>query len=412
MFSRPTREERLERRRRKSVEYAQDPFYKRVLKWIEARGRGGLLNLVHLVQGTRPVSLPIDFDRIQSILFIRNDAIGDTVVSAPIWQTVRRRYPHLRIGVVASFLNRSLIERDPAVDRVYDGTLDFSPAGRTQLLTTRRALRMQSWDIVLPLIYGKKTKISVFTHWLVPRAPLVTLLVPGETIERYGKLFDGTAISRLPDDAPMSLLLREHLALTAGIEITDEEWKGKLYPAEASLERIDKALDEILSADRTSRIVHINLSAQMAAREFGIERSVELARLILAANPDCSVVMTSIRLHRDQALRVLADAAISRAHIVATDTIDDVIAIVRHASLVITPDTSVMHIAAAEAKPIIGFYTIRNEWVPVGVPAVLFVVHKGNQVSTIPIEEVATAASELLRGMYTTASWRVRDSMH
>jgi len=306
---------------------------------------------------------------------------------------IKQRFPHIRIGVVGSFRNLSVIENDPNVDLRFDCSLDDFKHVRA----AKKLLREYSWDLVLPLIYSKKTKMSVLSHLLAPKSPAVMILMLADSTARYQKLFEGVVRSPLDiSKITMTNLIKYHLAFAAGIEISDEEWQQRLYPRSSSLERIKAIVDGIKAEDGTTGFIHVNLEAKNADREYGLQRSFEVSKAIAKLEESKSIIWTSSPVSAQAAIEFLREHPTKHIHFVHTESIHDLIAIVRNSDLVVTPDTSVIHIAASEQKPVVGLYPRFSEWPPHNVPAILITPVWGDPLATIPVDWVAEAATELL----------------
>jgi ADP-heptose:LPS heptosyltransferase len=380
-------------RRNANENFFEEPLHKRFLKWVERSGESTLLEVLNAVMRIRPMKLPVDLAAIKSVLIIRNDAIGDMILSSPMWHVIKRRYPHIRIGIVGSFRNLPVIEYDPFVDV----RIEFSLDSLGSAIRARREVQKHQWDLVLPLIYSKKTKVSVLTHWLLPKGPACMVLLPSESPERYRKMFEGTVTA--PDelgDTTMSDLLKAHLALTCGIEISDEEWRPEVHPNPASLIKMQEEIASILQGDGTKRVIHINLDAKTSIREYGLAGLLAVSKMLTEKFNDFSVVWTCSPEASASAILLLEEKRPARIHFVTTGSIHDLMALVRFVDLVITPDTSVVHMAAAERKPIVGLYIRKNEWQPSGVPAILLVPKAGAPISSIRPFKIVEAVEELL----------------
>jgi len=399
------------KRRRTKERLLGDPLYKRVLKSFETLARSLSINLFRVMLGVRPMKLPLDFDTIKSVLIIRNDAIGDMVLSTPLWHVIKQRFPHITIGVVGSFRNLSVIEQDPSVDLRFDCSLDDFK----HIRNARREVRKHSWDLVLPLIYSKKTKMSVLAHQLAPKTPVSMILMFADPSDRYQKLFEGVVRSPVEiSKTTMTELIKNHLALTAGIEISNEEWQQHLYPRQESLDRMHTALAKIMEEDGTIGCIHVNLEAKNAEREYGLPGSYEVSRKLTEQMPKHSIIWTSSPVSSKAALEYLRAHPANHIHFVPTQNIHDLIAIVRFCDMVITPDTSVIHIAAAERKPVVGLYPRVSEWPPLNVPAILLTPVYGDPLATIPVDWVVDSALELLNSATTEhpeIRWRHMESV-
>ncbi|MEX2115504.1 MAG: O-antigen ligase family protein [Bacteroidota bacterium] len=76
--------------------------------------------------------------------------------------------------------------------------------------------------------------------------------------------------------------------------------------------------------------------------------------------------------------------------------------LIRSAKCVVTPDTSIIHIASAVQTPVLGFYTplrVTNEWMPFGVKYDIVLAENGRPVSSIPTDIVAVRTKAFLGGI-------------
>ncbi len=390
------REQRVyERRRRANEKYLTRSLPKRLLTRIEQLGRGSLLELMRVVFNVRPIPLPIDLSKIKSILIIRNDAAGDMVLSLPVWQVLKKRYPHLRIGIVGSFRNLPVIAFDPSIDIRFDGSL----ATVRDALRLRKEIGRERWDVVLPLIYSKLTKMSAIAHWLVPSTPVCTVILPSDSLERYKKMFEGVVVAPQDlGDTTMSEMLRTHVSLTFGITITEEEWKGHLYRELSAVGPMRQRVEALHRMDSTSRVIYVNLEAKTEAREYGLKKNLEVSLELATRNRECSVVWTTSPASFAHASAFLTEHPHPRIHLIETESIHHLMALMKFVDVVLTPDTSVVHIAAAEGKPVVGLYVRKNEWAPQHIRAILLTPKLGEPVSSISPALIIHSIEKLLNG--------------
>jgi ADP-heptose:LPS heptosyltransferase len=376
---------------------------------LELLNKRLMRNLMNKLLGVVPTDIPIAPDQIRSILFIRNDAIGDMVLSTALWNAIKRSYPNIKIGVAGSFRNMTVIEGDPNVDVRIDLSLD-SIAHTVKAI---RLARMSKWDIVIPLNYGQKSKMAIFSRLMAPGASITMLLYSGTSPEYYAKLF--SAIVQAPyvrGDRHMIEVMKFHLLSSIAFAISEDEWKPSLHIDPKVLTMVSLSTTSILEADGTTGYIHINLEAAMPFRELGIEKNIEVARLLLMRFPQLSVLCTCSPVSVPQMSEVIEQSNIPRLHLFPTTQTQELFALVRFSILVISPDTSVVHIASAEGKPTVGLYAHPNEWAPYRVPSRIVVPAFGEPVSAISPEAIRDAAEQLLveAGVHssTTASLAAR----
>ena len=65
----------------------------------------------------------------KKILFTRNDHIGDMVYSTQIFREIKKRFPKVKITVIATPSNRQIIDKDPYVDNIIEIDLSHLAKG-------------------------------------------------------------------------------------------------------------------------------------------------------------------------------------------------------------------------------------------------------------------------------------------
>ena len=382
------------RSRRKHVDHLGVlPLHRRVGHKLEEWNKRMTIRLLNAWIRVRSVSNPLDPQKISKILIIRTDAIGDMVLSTTIWRVLKKHYPHLTIGVVGSFRNTVVIAKDPDVDQIFE-LGDMKPHS---IFRIARQTRETSWDLVLPLIFNRKTKMAILSKLLAPNALTSMLLFRDDPVERYNGLFSIKVKSdMISDKQPFLDLIKVYIEGTLAFEISDEEWRPSLYPRDEDLLRIGMEIGNKLLADGTAGFIHINLEARTEFREFGIENSFELSRKLRSHFGDLSVLWTA---SPSSSARIEAFLASNPEHGIRfqqTRNVDELIGLVRRAAIVISPDTSVVHIASAERKPVVALLRSFSEWHPYKVPNRVLIPSFGEAVSTIPMESVFAAIEELM----------------
>jgi hypothetical protein len=148
-------QEEYARKRRTDIEFAVRPsLAKRFAQWLERINKAVWLQVLRMLLRTKHVDHAIDPNRIQSVLILRYDAIGDMIVTTPFWRNLKRLNPQLRIGVAASARNIDVIRADDDVDVRFL----FSEGALLQTIRGIREVRKQKWDVVLALVYKKRRR--------------------------------------------------------------------------------------------------------------------------------------------------------------------------------------------------------------------------------------------------------------
>ena len=116
------------------------------LRKLEKKAKQILWNLVGACTGKapNPPDLPLDFTPINQILVIRPDRLGDVVLSTPVYETLKKSFPHLHINVLVENAQSGLLADNPNISRI----LTFDPK---QPLAIFRQLRDEHFDLTLTL---------------------------------------------------------------------------------------------------------------------------------------------------------------------------------------------------------------------------------------------------------------------
>jgi ADP-heptose:LPS heptosyltransferase len=326
--------------------------------------------------GRRPLS------SVSNLLILRDDALGDAVVTTPVWRMLKRLKPNIHIGVLASRANRELLEGDPDIDAVY---CIPEVAGSE----TVGQIRSVPWDVVLCFRYNSKTKSAMLAHRLAPKAFSST--VAFKDVAHYRRLFSIVSPQSRTGNPHMTEIIARHLSDTIDIEIDALSWHPSLnIPQSVERDVHDRVWQQL---DGLSSFVHLNLHASIASREWGIQRSLQFAGRLRDVYPGSGVVITS---DPTRANEIANAPLLSGIFYFPTRSQLELVALVRESKLVVTPDTAVTHIASAEMKPTIALSYRENEWYPFRVPNRIIMKPETGSVADIPVDQVVEAALELI----------------
>jgi ADP-heptose:LPS heptosyltransferase len=117
-----------------------------VLHTIEKKTKQLLWGFIGIcaVKAPSPPDLPLDFNKIKSVLIIRHDRLGDVLLSTPVYATLKKLFPHLHISVLVNNTHADLLVNNPSVDKIVTTNLK-------QPLKIFRQLRDNHFDLTLTL---------------------------------------------------------------------------------------------------------------------------------------------------------------------------------------------------------------------------------------------------------------------
>lgn len=330
----------------------------------------------------KPLSLPLNPASIRKVLLVRTDAIGDMIVTTPMLELLKKRL-NATIDVVASPANAILVQDDPRVRNtfVFDGSI-------TSLLQVRRSTRRERYDLVIALVMHKTTRGGLYANLWAGRSAVTATFAHQSRKRAYGTWFSAqvdvdfgtTTMADMQIQMlnqlfgwhvdPSATLLSLHLPETAEVE-----WKGR------------------------PRIV-LNLSSGKSYRMWSAERNAQCIELLHEKFTEAHIMIMA---HGEQ--KAMAHALVRKYAGFAdllpeTSDVRYAIASMRGADVVITPDTSMVHGAAALGIPVVGMFSHKtsflNQWMPHGVPYRALIAEGREDIETIEPSLVVEAVAEVL----------------
>ena len=336
-----------------------------ILSAIERPIRSAFLRMLAGAGGsTDQGDLPRNPER---ILVIRVDRIGDAVVSTPALKLLRSTYPESRIDILLGEKNRRIGPLLPVVDEVL--VWERHPV---RLLRTVRRLRTARYDLVLNLHTDRSSN-----------AELSSALARGTRIVRASEL-PGAGDGHIVE----------------AIDRTLESLGIHVAPRTESETRLSLRLPSPPRFDPEGP-VGINLSSRDPERQWPTDSYRTLVREL--ASRGYRITLLAEPGDRERAAGILPDN--EGVTLEVRDSLADYLELLTSCSVVITPDSGVVHMAAALGIPVVGLYATEEKetrWRPWGVP---FQTLTGRgSIASITADEVAGRLDRLKRnrsGDYT-----------
>jgi ADP-heptose:LPS heptosyltransferase len=356
---------------------------KATLKALEIRFRKFVIEVLaaYVKRGT---PLPADFDfQHAKFLFVRQDRIGDVLVSTPLFHLLHERYPTAAIDVLLSKNNHFVLTNDHVVRKrwVYQKHV----VKDWQLL---QAIRNERYDFVIDLMDNPSATSTILAllaggSWNVGLEKendyvydiVVPLLSRKEThiVERLAELL---RVFRLEVDA-RRLKLRYYTSDAA------EEFASTFW--------VEQRLNE-------NFVIGLNLSAGSDVRFWGVLNFRKLVVELQRHYAETPIILLFHPTHRRRAediQRGFRNVLLSPE----THSFDHFAALIKRLGFLVTPDTSVVHLASAFRIPSVVMYVQSNKslriWEPYNTPCETLVTDV-DDLATIPADTVFDAVHRLL----------------
>ena len=351
------------------------------LKPLERRLRHLLLSRQPPFTGTlitRPEDA-IDLGPAPRILLVRTERLGDVLIAIPVIRAIRRRYPQAVIDLLLSTANAGVQSAaKPYVDRVLVYGKQVGPT-----IGLIRRLRQAKYDLMVDLLNEPSVTSRFIAKWSGAGRVLGMLHEQPGLFTHAVPLLDRRTVHIVERTA--------QLLLAFGIDPARETLSLE-YPL-SDADRLGAMAH--LTPSRAPFRLGVNVSGRGPAKYWGRENFVAAIRAIRALDPRFSVTVCGAGEYLDEIHAIAGAAGADQVRPLAS--FHEFAAVINACDLLLTPDTSVVHLAAAWRIPLVGLYRAdprTTPWLPYGSPH-RAIVHDG-PLSGIPLDRVMQAMTELI----------------
>ena len=326
----------------------------------------------------------------KSVLILKYDRIGDMVLSTPIFRELKLAYPNISISVLASKENRDVIKYNPYVDKIYTNY-------KNQIfndLPTLLKLRKKNFDVCIEL-----------DHSVIPHAILrLKILNPKKIISihkdgRYGvkgsdlKIYD--YFTKKDTKSHFGKIWLETL-IFFGISSSS-------YSYDLFLGNIEKEKAKIFAISLGKKIkIGINMEGSFPEKSIqkeelekicvGLHNNFNNIKIVILTSPDKLLEKKKL------ILELGLDFVIPSYN---TKTIIDAAALIEQLDLIITPDTSIVHIAASFDKPVVSIHENNKDsfrlWAPTSTLSKTVFASSSYGLFDYSVDDVIKSATDFLK---------------
>jgi len=357
----------------------RDSFLKRIELLLR---RFLIFVLGFFVRRQNQPSNTLDFNS-SKILFIRQDRIGDVLISTPLFSAIKTHYPSAIIDILLSENNHFVLRNDPLIRKCW---IYQKKIGKVIALV--RSIRKEKYDFAVDMMDNPSVTSTILcllfgARWNVGIAKdnnyVYDIRVP--MLSRR----DTHIIDRIAQ-----LLTPFHIDPHA------EKLSVRYFTSTDS----DEFAERFLSAHQLGkqRLVGINISAGGAVRFWGVENYRTLLSFLREKYPRLFPILLYQPSDEEKALKIAGDVQNVIISPV-TKTFDQFAAIIKRLTFLISPDTSAIHLASAFGIPSVVLYVQSDKslriWEPYGAEHEVVVTDVDN-LSTIPVTDVEAAFTKLI----------------
>ena len=285
----------------------------------------------------------LDASQMKRVIIFRPDRLGDMVITLPLVDNLKQFFPHLKISILASPKNIGLIKDDKRFDEIflYSKNIWRSPG---ELLKVRRA----KFDCIIDTVFEDSVTTLYLTHYCASGKPIV-----GMGKKKFSRYYDFNF------DNSGGHIIDNTLKLLNAFGVDSSKAGGYAEPflSESHLKTASQSLKTMSNTGIHSLKIGINLSSGAPSRIWPKEKWIELIKQLLKNLPDAQIILITVP-HERVFAENIKGLFPERVHLTPQNLdILGVSAVIKNLDLLVTPDTSLVHIARAFNVPVAGLYT-------------------------------------------------------
>ncbi len=302
-----------------------------------------------------------DWLKVKNVLVMRLDNIGDVIMTSPALQAIKENLPHAQLTLMASPGGSLAAPLLPWVDQVLTARVLWQDLGRLAFDPARE------WDLVSTLKAGQFDAAIIFTSFNQsphPPALLCALAdIPirvGESKEKGGVLTH--EIPSAPDDIHQ---VERNLRLieSVGLEVRDRTLTIQI-PDAANQSTARLLIKNGLTLETPFMVLNPWTSCQ--SRNYDAERFAIAARQ-LAKITGWKILITGVEKDREHSGSVIDMLGEWGVDLIGKTDLSELATLIAHARLLLSNNTSTMHIADATRTPSVILFAgteLECQWQP------------------------------------------------
>lgn len=275
-----------------------------------------------------------EFETIQKVLLLRQDRLGDVLISIPFLKALTKAKPNLELHILLGPKN---IQLAPLMEK-YCTKIWFYDKKLTETISLISKLRKEKFDLVIDLFDNASRTSSIFLNSLNVKYKLG---FDKENSKVYSHIVP------IPDKSQIHIVERLYsLLLPFGInpndiderlEIDESLLNSGIYPKNPSKKRLG-----------------IIISGSSEAKSWGNENIIEFSNKFSAEYPDWEIVIFATNKTLENQKEICSQSPAQGVPLVKSFL--DFASQIKTCDFIITPDTSVVHLCSAFRIPSIVLY--------------------------------------------------------
>jgi ADP-heptose:LPS heptosyltransferase len=319
--------------------------------------------------------LPINFSSALSVLVIRSDRLGDVVLSTPVYASIKKSFPHLRISVLVNHSNTSILSNNPNVDEII-------PFDSKNLGTIIKKIRRKRFDVVFTL--NKKLSTTASLLALISKTKYRVGYAHNQTSWLYDVRLPVSSVTR--HESLNNLELLNYAGITKTIT------PPCLYFSVDEEDKVDTMLNALRNHHERPLIL-IKPGVRIAKWGWSLQKfRIVAEKLIKSKKAEVFFIFGPGEESLIDSINKQTNGSIDRIPILP---IKEVALVIKKSTLLFCNHTGIMHLASAVRTPVVAIFKHGEiaRWGPINTQHILL---EERNADTLSPETVLNKIDQLL----------------
>jgi lipopolysaccharide heptosyltransferase II len=277
----------------------------------------------------------------KKFLVVRTDRIGDVVLSLPVLEAIKRKYPDSQVTMMVSSYTKELLGHNPWVDEI----ITCDQAGFKGFLTLAKSLRDKRFDVAVLLRPSFKLAFLLFLSGIKVRI--------GTGYRAYQVLFNYKIYQHRKTIERHEL--EYNLDMLVPLGISSERLAPRIFLS-AEEDRFSRKILNDLDVKKDDTKIVLHPGSGDSSLNYPLEKSAMVADKLIEG---CSakIILTGSKKELDLSLRLKRSMRNQPIDLTGKTTLRGLCALLKGADLLISNSTGPMHIAAAVGTPVVALFS-------------------------------------------------------
>jgi len=295
----------------------------------------------------------IPIQNIQTVLFIKLAAIGDSILLIPTLRTLKQNFPEAKITFVCSPINYAILKKIPYIDELVSVEIHSFLKHPMQFFAFIKKLREKKYDVVIDAEQWPRISVMMFALTKYDYA------IGFSTENQYRHFLFNSVVTHTKTRHE----LEDFLALLEplGINITEEDKKLEYFLNDKDFKFAEDFWSQHHFENRTVICLHPGCGENGLPREWPVRNYIKLGKRLLEYDKNIIILITGAKFELERCNQVAE--GIGSPNVVNTAgmyEIDNVVALVKKVKLIVCSNTGMLHIAACVGTKTLGLHGPTN----------------------------------------------------